>query len=87
MGTRTIQLDDDAEATLSALCNQTGLSISEVLKRGLRVYAASAPKVPTTETPYQVFSRLDLGPGGYAIAPAKCAKTAATEAIRKKHQQ
>ena len=43
MGTRTIQLDDDAEATLSALCNQTGLSISEVLKRGLQVYAASAP--------------------------------------------
>ena len=24
MGTRTIQLDDDAEATLSVLCNQTG---------------------------------------------------------------
>ena len=36
MGTRTIQLDDDAEATLSILCNQTGLSISEVLKRGLQ---------------------------------------------------
>ena len=83
MGTRTIQLDDDAEATLSALCNQTGLSISEVLKRGLQAYVALAPKVPT-ETPYQVFSRLDLGPGGYAIAPAKSAKKAATEAIRKK---
>ena len=47
MGTRTIQLDDDAEATLSVLCNQTGLSISEVLKRGLQAYAALAPKVPT----------------------------------------
>ena len=87
MGTRTIQLDDDAEATLSVLCNQTGLPISEVLKRGLQAYAALAPKVPTTETPYQVFSRLDLGPGGYAIAPAKSAKKAATEAIRKKHRQ
>ena len=84
MGTRTIQFDDDAEATLSALCNQTGLSISEVLKRGLQAYVALAPKVPTAETPYQVFSRLDLGPGGYAIAPAKCAKTAATEAMKKK---
>ena len=51
MGTRTIQLDDEAEATLSVLCNQTGLSISEVLKRGLQAYAASAPKVPTAETP------------------------------------
>ena len=85
MGTRTIQLDDDAEATLSVLCNQTGLSISEVLKRGLQAYAALAPKVSAAETPYEVFSRLDLGPGGYSIAPAKNAKKAATEAIRKKH--
>ena len=84
MGTITIQLDDDAEATLSLLCNQTGLSISEVLKRGLQVYAASAPKVPTTETPYRVFSRLDLGPGGYTIASVKSAKEATTEAIKKK---
>lgn len=87
MGTRTIQLDDDAEATLSVLCNQTGLSISEVLKRGLQAYAALSPKVSTAETPYQVFSCLDLGPGGYAIASAKNAKKATTEAIRKKHRQ
>lgn len=86
MGTRTIQLDDDAEATLSVLCDQTGLSISEVLKRGLQAYAALSPKVPTTETPYQVFSRLDLGPGGYAMASAKSAKKAATTAIKKKHR-
>ena len=84
MATRKIQLDDDAEVTLSVLCNQTGLSISEVLKRGLQAYAASAPKMPTTETPYQVFNRLDLGPGGYAIAPAKNAKKAAAQAISKK---
>ena len=84
MGTRTIQLDDEAEATLSVLCNQTGLSISEVLKRGLQAYAALVPKVTSAETPYEIFSRLDLGPGGYAIAPAKNAKKAAAEAIRKK---
>ena len=84
MGTRMIQLDDDAEATLSVLCNQTGLSISEVLKRGLQAYAALIPKVPSAETPYEVFSRLDLGPGGYAIAPAKNAKKATAQAISKK---
>ena len=84
MGTRTIQLDDDAEATLSVLCDQTGLSISEVIKRGLQAYAALVPKVPSAETPYEVFSRLDLGPGGYAIAPAKNAKKAAAQAISKK---
>ena len=84
MGTITIQLDDDAEATLSVLCNQTGLSISEVLKRGLQAYAALVPKVTSAETPYEIFSRLDLGPGGYAIAPAKNAKKAAAQAISKK---
>ena len=71
MGTRTIQLDDDAEATLSVLCNQTGFSISEVLKRGLQAYAALAPKVPTAETPYEVFSRLDLGPGWLCYCPGQ----------------
>lgn len=72
--------------TSSALCDQTGLSNSEVLKRGLQASAALSPKVPAAETPYQVFSRLDLGPGGYAIAPAKSTKKAATEAIKKKQR-
>ena len=39
-----------------------------------------------TETPYEVYRRLDLGAGGDAVAPAKHAKTAVTETIRKKHR-
>ena len=35
MSTRTVRLDDDAEATLKTLQKQTGLSISNVLKQGL----------------------------------------------------
>lgn len=34
MGTRTVRLDDEAEKTLASLRRLTGLSISEVLKRG-----------------------------------------------------
>ena len=33
MSTRTVRLDDDAEATLKTLQKQTGLSISNVLKQ------------------------------------------------------
>ena len=36
MGTRTVRLDDEAENTLARLRKTTGLSISEVLKRGLQ---------------------------------------------------
>ncbi len=38
MGTRTVRLDDEAEKTLAKLKKVTGLSISEVLKRGLSAY-------------------------------------------------
>ena len=41
MSIRTVRLDDDAESTLAAIRQRTGLSISDVLKRGLEAYAAS----------------------------------------------
>ena len=85
MSVRTVFLDDDAEATLAALCKQTGLSISDVLKRGLESYA-EAVREETASTPFNIFRRLDLGPGGYVRASARDAKTAVVEAIREKHQ-
>jgi len=36
MATRTVRLDQAAESTLQTLRERTGLSISEVLKRGHR---------------------------------------------------
>ena len=77
---RTVRLDDDAKSTLAALRQRTGLSISEVLKRGLEAYAASI-RNEIDETPYEVYRRLDLGAGGDAVAPAKHAKTTVTEAL------
>jgi hypothetical protein len=84
MGTRTVRLDDAAERTLARLRKLTGLSISEVLKRGLAAYEQTALREPTAR-PYEVYAQLDLGRGGWAIAPAREAKRAAREAVRRKH--
>ena len=86
MSVRTVRLDDDAESTLAALRQRTGLSISEVLKRGLHAYAATV-RATAPPTPYEVYRRLDLASGGGAIAPASQAKAAVAEVIKKKHRR
>jgi hypothetical protein len=84
MATRTVRLDDEAETTLERLRRITGLSISEVLKRGLAAYETQA-LAETSRRPYDIYRALDLGPGGYAAAPARDAKSAVSDAIRRKH--
>ena len=84
MGIRTVRLDDRAEGTLAELRNRTGLSISEVFRLGLQAYAESV-RCEMAETDYDVFRRFDLGPGGYAAAPATQAKTAIAAVIGEKH--
>ena len=79
MSIRTVRLDDDAESTLAALRQRTGLSVSEVLKRGLQAYAVAVRATAPT-TPYEVYRRLmrdserdeaaDLLPQGTPIARA-----------------
>lgn len=84
MATRTVRLDDEAETTLARLRRMTGLSMSEVLKRGLAAYEREAA-AEASRRPYDIYSALDLGPGGYAAAPARRAKAAVAEAIGRKH--
>ena len=86
MSIRTVRLDDAAESTLAALRQRTGLSISEVLKRGLHAYAEVVSET-VSEPPYEVYCRLELAYGGNAIAPASQAKIAVTRAIKKKHKR
>jgi hypothetical protein len=76
-------LDDEAEKTLAALRKKTGLSISEVLKRGLIAYRAVAFDENGVR-PYEIYRELDLGEGGYATAQSRDAKTAVVEAIERK---
>ena len=86
MSTRTVRLDDDAEATLKSLQKQTGLSISNVLKQGLNFFAKAQETAATTK-PYDIYRELDLGPGDGSIAPAAEAKSAVAGIIRQKHGQ
>jgi hypothetical protein len=83
MATRTVRLDDDAEKTLRQIRQATGLPISEVLKRGLRSLHDQV-RNDTVRVPYEIYCELDLGPGGYAIAPSTDVRRGVTRALRKK---
>lgn len=86
MGTRTVRLDEEAERTLDRVRTMTGLSISEVLKHGLSAYENDILE-RAHRKPYEIFRQLDLGAGGYAIAPARDAKSAIAEVIRRKRSR
>jgi hypothetical protein len=83
MATRTVRLDDEAEAALQQIREATGLPISEALKRGLRSLQERV-RDEATRTPYEVYRQLNLGPGGYAIAPSTESRRAVAAAIRRK---
>lgn len=83
MATRTVRLDDEAEAALQQIREATGLPISEALKRGLRSLQERV-RHETTRTPYDVYRGLVHGPGGSAIASSRATKRAVRAAIRKK---
>jgi hypothetical protein len=84
MGTRSVRLDNETEKALARLTRNTGMSISEILKRGV-----SSLEARVTENgfrkPWEIYSKLELGSGGYSRAPARAAKAAARERIRNKH--
>lgn len=84
MATRTVRLDAEAEKVLQEVQAATGLPISEALKRGLRALQDQVRRDAAARTPYEAYRRLDLGPGGYAIAPSTDVRRAVREAVRKK---
>jgi len=85
MGTRSVRLDEATEKALEKLTKANGLSISEVLKRGVLAYGSRVEDRP--RKPYEIFKSLDLGPGGYARAAAKDSKRAVASVIRRKHRK
>ena len=86
MDVRTVRLDDEDERTLAAVCKRTGLTITEILKRGLCAYDEASRQEAATR-PYDVYRRLDLGPGGYSQAPASDAKPTLARVIAAKHRR
>jgi len=83
MATRTVRLDDEAEAALDEIRKATGLPISEALKQGLRTLRERIGRDPA-QTPYDAYRQLDLGRGGYAVAPSTDTRRAVKAAIRRK---
>ena len=86
MAIRTVRLDAEAEATLRQIREATGLPISEALKQGLRSLQQQVREA-SGQRPYDLYDRLDLGPGGYAIAPSTDTRRGVTAALRKKLQK
>jgi hypothetical protein len=83
MATRTVRLDEETEKALQEVQEATGLPISEALKRGLRSLQEQVRR-EAGRTPYDVYQELDLGTGGYAIAPSTDTRRGVREAIRRK---
>ena len=86
MGSRTVRLDDEAESALREIRRTTGMSISEALKRGLLVLRRTVQE-ERSRTPWDLYERIDLGQGGYSVAPARDAKRAVRDTVRKKHRR
>jgi hypothetical protein len=68
MAVKTVWLDEDSERILTDLARDMGLSVSAVLKQGL--LALRDRRRTGCPDAYEIYRQLDLGPGGYALAPS-----------------
>jgi hypothetical protein len=83
MATRTVRLDDETERILDHLVQATGLSISAILKQGLQTLRERLGE-PSERSAFGIYEELDLGPGGYSIAPSTESRRGVQEALRRK---
>ncbi len=83
MGIRTVRLDEATEKVLAQIVTVTGLSVSAAVKKGLLVLRNDVVR-EAHRVPYDIYKELDLGPGGYAIAPATQTRRGVRAAIRRK---
>ncbi len=83
MSLRTVRLDDETERALKQLTKKTGWSVSTALKRGVLVLRDEVGRNPQ-QSAFDIYSRLDLGPGGYALAPSTDTRRGMQLALRRK---
>jgi hypothetical protein len=86
MGIRTVRLDEKMEKVLAEIVSATGLSVSAAMKKGLLVLRNEVVR-EARSVPCDVYKDLDLGPGGYAVAPATRTRRGVQAAIRRKHRR
>jgi hypothetical protein len=87
MATRTVRLDEEAEKVLDEVRAVTGLPISEAFKAGLRSLQHQLKSSEPARSSYDIYRELDLGPGGYAIAPSTDSRVAVRNLLKKKRAQ
>lgn len=86
MGLRTVRLDDETEKVLTQVTKKTGWSVSTALKRGVLALRGEAD-LSSSRSAFEIYSRLDLGPGGYAIAPSTETRHGMQIALRRKSKR
>ena len=84
MAVRTVRLDEDSEKILESLSAEMGVSISAVLKQGL--LALREKRQSGTARAYDIYEQLDLGPGGYALAPSTDTRRGVQEVLRRRRR-
>ena len=83
MVTKTVRMNDEEEKLLERVKRLSGLSASDAIKRGLEVLDEQL-RTAASRRAWDVYSKLDLGPGGYASGPARQSRKAAVDAIRRR---
>ncbi|HBR50639.1 MAG TPA: hypothetical protein DEA71_11190 [Nitrospira sp.] len=83
MSLRTVRLDDETEKALKHVTKKTGWSVSAALKRGVLVLNEEISHRPKVSA-FEIYRRLDLGPGGYAIAPSTETRRGMQLALKRK---
>jgi hypothetical protein len=85
MGTRSVRLDEESERLLRFIAASRGISVSAALKQGLlALQEQQHEKTGKATTAYEIYSKLDLGPGGYAIGRSDEVRTTVRSVLRKK---
>jgi hypothetical protein len=83
MSLRTVRLDEETEKILEQVRKQTGWSVSTTLKRGVLVLSKEVAH-RAEQSAYDIYRRLDLGPGGYALAPSTETRRGMQLALKRK---
>lgn len=86
MSLRTVRLDDETEKILKQVTKKTGWSVSTTLKRGVLVLRDEVGR-SSKQSAFEIYRRLDLGPGGYAVAPSTDTRRGMQLALRRKSRR
>jgi len=84
-----VLLDEEAELALKTVMQITKLSQSDALKQGLVLLQEHLKNISQTLAvkPFDIYKQLDLGEGGYAIAPSTSAKEGVKAILQRKLQR